>query len=505
MEINYFDLSGGINQSSTKTELGVNTKPVYWSDAQNIEILNNKGIIKQKGNSIFAQIPESEEITGMHEMEFDNIFNLIVTTISGKIYIYSPLTGLFTLVDKTLHGIKVKFVPFLRGILVASESDPMFYIKNQDYEVVNCNLKDTNNVDIIPNNIAVYKGRVFCSSGATLYYSALGTYDDFGTENDAGYINEFHTDTSDITGIHAYKDYLAIYKKERIYLLAGTTPTDFAVYPFADKGTKAKNSILNVDNKQYFLSNGIYALEQVGELNQIRLGSEISLNIKNTIENLDNSRISETFALHYHNKHQMWFFFPIKNNLRYNIIWINDYLNKAWYKRVLPQKITCACSYNSYILTADEEGNIYREDFGESFNGSPINFYWKSSFFSLNNVHHRKIIDEFYFILDGEYNNNFNFSVYKDYDVNNPEDNELIYSSHYNQLVWADDEEEANNNNCWALENAIAPVWAINADTIEKAEICGSCFSVQLCIDGKNSNNDAAIIGLQFREIYNDD
>ena len=48
METNYFDLSGGINQSSTKTELGLNTGTIYWADSKNIEILSNRGITKQK-------------------------------------------------------------------------------------------------------------------------------------------------------------------------------------------------------------------------------------------------------------------------------------------------------------------------------------------------------------------------------------------------------------------------------------------------------------------------
>ena len=50
MEINYFDLSGGINQASTKTELGLDTKNIFWTDSKNVEILQNRGIIKQKGN-----------------------------------------------------------------------------------------------------------------------------------------------------------------------------------------------------------------------------------------------------------------------------------------------------------------------------------------------------------------------------------------------------------------------------------------------------------------------
>ena len=79
MEIAYYDLSGGINQASTKTELGLNTKKIYWSDAENVEILQNKGICKQKGNTLFLQLPEEEPITGMHELFSDDIYRLIIT------------------------------------------------------------------------------------------------------------------------------------------------------------------------------------------------------------------------------------------------------------------------------------------------------------------------------------------------------------------------------------------------------------------------------------------
>ena len=58
---------------------------------------------------------------------------------------------------------------------------------------------------------------------------ALGTYDNFELENDAGYINDFHTDTNNIIGMQNYKEYLAIYKKDKVYLLSGSNPSDFAV------------------------------------------------------------------------------------------------------------------------------------------------------------------------------------------------------------------------------------------------------------------------------------
>lgn len=506
MDVNYFDLSGGINLASTKTELGLNPKVIYWSDSKNIEIYNNKGIIKQKGNTLIAELPESEEITGLCEMESDSLFKLVITTVSGKIYIYSDAGNRFTLLDKTLTGQNVIFAKFLRGVVVATESDEMFYIKdNDDFDTVDCNLKDKAGNVLYPACITVYKGRVWCTKDSTIYYSALGTYNDFETEDDAGYISDFHTDTADITAMSTYKDYLAVYKREKVYLLSGSNPSDFAIALFADKGSVAKSSIINVDNKQFFLSNGIYALEQVGELNQIRLGSEISLNIKDEFNNFDESRLKNTIVLHYQNKNQMWFFFPYLNDSYYHTIWINDYVNHAWYKRILPQNITTACMFKSFVVTADNLGRIYREDYGTTFNGECIDFMWKSPFLSLGNVMHRKLIDEFYFILDDLQDNKFNFSLFKDYDSEYSDDSELIYSKHYSHFIWGGDNTPDDIQYFWSNDDSDIPVWSITTNVMEKAEICGSSYAVQLCVEGSELTDNCAIIGLQFREIYNDD
>lgn len=505
MDINYFDLSGGINFNSTKTELGTHKGQLSWADSKNIEIYSGKGIIKQKGNTLFFELPEQEAITGMCEMEEDDIYKLVITTAEGKIYIYDNNSQQLTLLNKTLTGTDVKFCPFLYGMLVATESDSMFYIKNDaEYTIETCNLTGLDDEVVYPDCIAVYQGRVWAAKDSTIYYSALGTYDDFTTSDDAGYINDFHTDTSDITGMHNYKDCLSIYKKDKVYLLQGTNPDDFRIIPFADKGTICQKSILNVDNKQYFVSNGVYALEQVGELNQIRLGSSISENIITEFENFDKSRLKDAVAVHYQNKHQMWFLFPYRNQQYYKIIWVNDYVNRVWYKRVLPQDITCMCNFNYNILSSDSSGKVYIEDFGTTFNGQSIDFMWKSPFLSLSNVHHRKLIDEFYFVLDDAQDNKFDFYVYKDYDGNCPDDRELIYSRNLTQLIWARDDENLDISK-WCLDTNDAPIWTINADILEKAEICGSCFSVQLCVEGNAVDDNCAIIGLQFREIYNDD
>ena len=502
MEVAYYNLSGGINQALTKTELGIDTKKIYWADSENVEIFQNRGIIKQKGNILFKEI--GEEITGMAEMDAYDIKKLVITTVSGKIYIYDNRNASLNLVEKTLTGVKPVFLNFLNGILIITEADGLFYIKNNEtYDVVDCNLKDLSQNTLVGGVLAVYKGRVWVAKDATIYYSALGTYDDFSSENDAGYINEFHTDTGSITALMPYKDYLAIYKNDSVYLLTGVSPDDFAITLFANKGAVAPNSIVNVENKQYFLSNGIFALEQVGELNQIQLGSEISLKIKQEFSLF--GYLQNTFCLHYEAKSQMWYFFPYADDEYFHTVWINDYVNKSWYKRVIPQDIVCACIYDREIYTADKSGNIYREGMGTSFNGSPIKFMWKSPFLAISNPHRRKLIDEFYFLLDTENDNDFNFSVYKDYDSEFIDDVERIYSVHQDHVVWADENTSEKLPCKWPLDNENVPIWSINKDTMEKAEISESNYSVQICVTGEELAQSCAIIGLQFREVYEDD
>lgn len=503
METFYYNLSGGINQASTKTELGLNTKNIYWADAENVEIFLNKGILRQKGNTLFLSLPQNEAITGLQEFGSSSNSSLLITTVSGKVYIYKEKNDSLKVLDKKIKSKNPVFVKFLNGILVSSLLDTMFFISEKG-EISDCPIKDGNDIPILSEILEVYKGRVWVANGSSIYFSALGSYSDFTSENDAGYIKDFYTDTDDIVAIKPYKDYLAIYKKRRTYLLSGNSPEDFAITLFADKGAEAHNGIVNVDNKQFFFSiSGIYTLE-VGELNQILLGSNITQKINVEFSKFNRSRFKEVFALNYENKNQVWYFIPYTSDSYFHTIWINDIANKAWYKRVLPQNITCGCIFQDEILTADDKGNIYKENSGNSFNGEPIEFLWKSPFLSIGSPTIRKTIDEFYFILDESYENNFNFSVYKNFDSENKDDKDLIYSSNFENLVWSKDDSIYPLNDTWDDDNNEA-IWALDSESAYKAEISEANYSIQLCVEGNQLEHHTAIIGIEFKEIFNED
>ena len=159
MEKAFYNLSGGINQALTKTELGLDTKKIYWTDAENVEIYQNRGIVKQLGNTLFLEI--EEEITGMSEISAYDVNKMVITTVSGKIYIYDENHSQKTLINKTLTGIKPVFLNFLNGVLIITESDGLFYIKNNsNYDVVDCGLNDLSGSVLTGASLAVYKGRV---------------------------------------------------------------------------------------------------------------------------------------------------------------------------------------------------------------------------------------------------------------------------------------------------------------------------------------------------------
>ena len=500
MQTYYYNLSGGINFSSTKTELGLDTKNIFWSDSENVEILQNRGVIRQKGNVKLLTLPSNEEILALQELKYGSKRRLVIITKVGSLYVYNSDIDKLTKLDKTINvSKKISFAKYLDGLLICSDANELLYLQNdEDLTIKSCNLKNNTDEDICSNIVAVYKGRVWVAKDSTLYYSALGKCDDFETSNDAGYINNFYTDADKIVALKPYKDYLAIYKEKSVYLLSGSTPEDFAIIPFADKGTYSNESVVNVNNKQYFFTDGIYPLE-VGTLNQIMIGESISHKIKKEFEKFDKNSLDKVFALHYEEKNQVWYFIPYSINDYFNIIWINDYVNKAWYKRVLPQNITSACLYDDKIYTADNEGNIYIEDMENSFDGEPIKFLWKSPFLSLGNPSVRKSIDEFYFILDETYENNFIFSVYKNFDSENRDDVEEIYSTNFENMHWSTNSK--NLNDTWDSDENLS-LWSVSADTMYKAEISEANYAVQLCVEGSTLAHSVAIIGIEFKEIY---
>lgn len=497
MSYYFYDLSGGINLSQSKTFLGLDTKKVYWAQGENVEIYQNRGIIRQNGNILLCDIGENTQIIGLFGFERKGRHYLLINTASGKLHMFDYATGVLTCLKNDFSASKnVTYANFLGGVCVSNGVDEPVFVDVLDKNQLLKPMDTTNSRGEKIKGLAMcaYNGRLWMAQGSTLYYSALGRFDDWKTPEDAGFIADFHSDFSNITALCPYREYLAIYKENQIYFLSGFSENEFALSPFAEAGTPSQSAVLTVDNKQYFFNNGVFHLAQVGELGQIVLSSDITNPIKPYVDAFKRSSAHQICIVPYEEKSQIWFFIPQKNAENLNIVWIWDFLNKAWYIRKIPQGISCAGKLAQKPVTATFDGKIYMEDTSNTFAGESIEFSWKSPFFSLNTPNKRKIVDKFNLLVDDAYDNVFEVFIQKNYDENVRSDFQNIKTQNPLNLLWDEPFQ------MWADENG-GDCWAKVVDAKERVLISDKNFSIQICVRGSESAQNCCIIGLEFDEL----
>jgi len=510
MEKYFYDLSGGINKADTKTTLGLAPKKLYWADSLNIEIYQNNGVASQKGNVLKTQLPTDLENNSGVAAQINSIFEypktelgiILLGTSDGKLYALDTKTGSLSLKKGDLSAqTTLSFTKYNQGVFCTNGSDDPFYIQlDKSPQITPCEAVDALENEIRGTVAASFGSRVWLASGSKLYYSAVGTCFDWATAEDAGYIADFHTDTDEIVALKPYKEYLAIYKKNKTYLLSGSTPENFSIQAFADKGTAARQGVTTVDNKQYFYSDGLFCLSQVGELAQIVMSSDKALLIKPELENVDIKRLSEITVLPYEIKNQIWFFLPFAESEYLRTVWIYDYVNSAWFKRQTPQAVTSAGLCFGRIYTGTADGKLYLEDESNLFDTEPIPFSWKTPFFAFGRPEVPKTIEEFYFLLDENFENKFQMNIYADFNEGEIVDTETIFTYDVWTMLWDDDECK------WADGSSNTEVlgtkWLKTLETQYKTEINDGNYSVQIEITGNSTSESVGIIGLAFKDVY---
>ncbi len=499
----FYNLNGGINTAKTKVGKAESAKKLSWDDSKNVEILKNQGICRCRGNVLILDKGADFEVVGISEYG-KGTNDFVFAGANGEIYYYERANDVQTLVHTFTEPIStVLFTKFLDGLIILTDSNPPVYFK-RGADVEPLNLEDADGTAIIPTSCAVYANRVWLSHKSTLYFSALGTYCDWTTPDDAGYISKFHSSTSKITAMMPYCGSLAVYNADEVYLLTGSTPDDFSIARFADTGTKSARGVVCADNKQFFVNNhGVFYLAQAGILSQIALYDNLAENVFSFFHQINYSQMPKSLALVYENKNQLWFFLPFSNYL--NTVLIYDFSSSCWLKRVIPYQISTGATVCGKILTGTDDGKIFEEDCGNSFSGLPIEFEFSSPFFHLGAPTTRKIIEDFNFIFDEEHENRFKFSVSKDYISQERTDVDTINTTQPQSLVWVDNSTLDDFNSVWdENENDYEFFWALPLEEAYRTEIFDANTSVQLHITGDSIGDDFAIVGIEFKEILID-
>ncbi len=539
----YYNLQGGLNTQLTPVMMGADTQKMYWADAFNVEPYKKQGITRQKGNQLLLDIgskiknkdqasknigAQAQKANNAPEDAQDDLRgvkpigaapypkgakNFVLALSDGRIFYFVEATGaLNQIYDFGCEVGSCVFEYFLDGIVVLPENyaaeaiEGFIFNPAAKQKTDSLNFKNQRGETIRGTAICQFAGRLWISSGSTLYYSALGTYNDWESDHDAGYISNFHSSTAKITALKEYGGSLAIYKEFEVFLLTGNDPESFAITKFADKGTGSPSSVTTCNNKQYFFNDcGLFSLSLAGELSQIVMSQNRAKNIAEYFKKLDASRISEVIMLALELKNQIWIFPPLLSETAEKEVWIYDWELDCWFTRVIPYEITGAATVSGEIYTISPEngGKIFIENRGNTFSGKAIKFSISTPFFNFSKPTVNKIIEDFEVICGGNSENNFYFSVSTDYSSENATIPENIAVYDPQTLVW-----EGINSSlsaaCWADENS-GGVWAENQQESLKLDIFDANRAVQLHFSGKNTGQDITIIGFEFKGLIYDE
>ena len=479
-KLNYFNNTGGLNNFSSIASLNESPNNTDWFDAQNIEGYKAGGLIKMKGNKniLNTVLPTGTQILGINDYTKTGIHYPIIITSEGKLYRINLETGILTEKYSSMNKTaKCNFVNFNNGVIISNGVDkPIFY--EEFYGVTELPAET-------PVGIAIeaYKARVFIAAGSGLYYSALGNQNDWTSPDDAGSIVNFHNDSSPIIALKNYGEFLAIYKKNEIYVLSGSDPSDFIIKPVADKGCISPWAVSTVNNNQFFFNGESITPLVVNSLGQITVSEDISIKIKSIFPELNINKFPEVFSVSYPKKNQLWFYFASLTSEVLDICYVYDYFQKSWYKRVgIP--ITCGASVDGKIYTGTADGRILLEDTEDSFDGGAIEAWWFSPWFTFGVPDSLKEIISFNVWLYQDQKYPFDVIYAKNYSPNDRT---------YQTIIITDDEELLFDSGSWDLN-----YWTSNKAVRKKIPVTGACEALQVGFQNLEAGQYFSVLGYSF-------
>lgn len=301
-----------------------------------------------------------------------------------------------------------------------------------------------------------YQGRIFVGGNdGILYYSEVGLIHGWDLKSGAGAIPSFYDDNSDFTAFGLWDKYLIICKRERSYILDGTDAdtTNWTVSPYSDFTCNSQQSWLVANNSFLVYTRtggGIYPLLQRTIYNANYQGNDLSVKIRDSFEYINTAKFDYIFPVYAPKKKYIMFYIPMLMGIGSNYCYIFDIQSKTWLLRVVPQDVTVAFRYNNEIYIGTSDGKVLKEFSSLTFDGQPIEWYWKSPWFSYGEGSNHLSTREFRINIAEESTNRFH--------IRNRRDGKDTYNTRavsnnldsFIGLVWdVDNEENSLTDTTW--------------------------------------------------------
>ena len=297
--------------------------------------------------------------------------------------------------------------------------------------------------------IQYYNGRLWVGTDNGLFYSAVGLPNNWDIYSDAGVLYSIYNDSSKISALGLFSEYLTVHKQFSTYILTCNGSSDtIEVKPFSNITCESQQGWI-VSNTKYFVFSkdflDIYPLIQHTVWSDKFLGVPISQNIRNLFKKVRIGDTDKIFCVGRPKERQMMFYLPIDGYIGSNIAVIYDFQTNSWLLRQVPQNVTSAWQYDNKIYIGTESGKVLEEFKGKTFDGEPINSHYKSPWFDWTGDYTQSFA-EFIVEIDNTEDNNFYIDTQKDgisrTEVRNIDSNKLYGES----MLWAYDNDEEDYN-----------------------------------------------------------
>lgn len=373
-DFQYLDIYGGMD---TRMQYKQSGNLLYMDKCKNAEVFGTT-VRRARGQTQKIQI-SGTSVLGMSKHEVDGIFGLRAITGNGNYYRIVPETGVYTSAKSGLSAsAKPFFFPFDNKLICLTGKDDPFIDGGTSITQTGFHTTFSSYYGTCGCTFAKH---AFIAEGHLLAWSAANDPTNWTAEGDAGYKDNF---VGNIVRLEVFSSYLLIFTTSDVYLLSGDSNDNFTIEHYSSLGLFSRFQLCKFFGKIYVFSmgenRGLFPMESLGDLAQIRVANPLSFMISNELIDIDKTRIDEIICVPYEDRRQIWVYVPIENNAGLYKCWIANFENFEDKKAIsfYPREgnpITCACDLNGKIYTGTADGKIYQEDMGDTFDGNVIDSY----------------------------------------------------------------------------------------------------------------------------------
>lgn len=353
-----------------------------------------------------------------------------------------------------------------------------------------------------PKYVCVFKGTLFVSGDATypqlVVYSAPNDESDWNSASGAGQINVGFV----VKQIKPFRDELFVFGETKIKKIV-VSGTDFVTQDVTSNiGCVASDSVQEINGDLLFLSqDGYRTIAGTDRVGDVELGVQ-SKNIQQDVTNLIlNADLPSVNSVVVRRKSQYRCFFSDENvdtNKNNGVIGglkgDANGINWEWSKLKGIRTSVCTSGYiqtQEYVIHGDFNGKVYRQESGNSFDGSNINAVYTTPYLDFGESQIRKTIHKVSVFLRAEGRLTLNTAIQFDWnsrEVSNP-DNYLIEDD----VVGATYGTSLYGTGVYAT--AASPLLLKNTE--------GSGFSNRITFSTSDTNDSYSIQGIVYEYVVN--